>query len=377
MTIADKILRAKSDYDAVYEAGYEKGKSEGGDSEAAYEQGYADGKQDEYDSFWDAFQIRGEKLRTSYEYGFQAWRGSSFKPKYDLVLSGPYNTQAFRQAEGFDLYDMTVGRGVAFDTSGATKLTGTFAQSSVGKIPPLDLGSCIEMTSTFENLRKMTGYTTTELTLNNIREDCTFKNTFNVTEASLTLPLEKITITGKIGQDFDVRLCTKLSKDSIKSIINHLSGTATGKTLTLSKTAVENAFIITEENITEFSISSKQSDGFYNVTFNSYYDQRSVLHFAVPMNIEFHGEYLLDGEVLKSNISRNGVSSLDMRDEIVFEAGDTYPLPLYDALGTLKIKRTDDKNLSATDITAYKLAEYNNEWLELIGHKSNWNIALL
>ena len=30
MSIADKILRAKADYDAVYEAGYEKGKSEGG-----------------------------------------------------------------------------------------------------------------------------------------------------------------------------------------------------------------------------------------------------------------------------------------------------------------------------------------------------------
>ncbi len=31
MSIAEQILRAKADYDAVYEAGYEKGKSEGGE----------------------------------------------------------------------------------------------------------------------------------------------------------------------------------------------------------------------------------------------------------------------------------------------------------------------------------------------------------
>ena len=30
MSIAEQILRAKADYDAIYEAGYEKGKSEGG-----------------------------------------------------------------------------------------------------------------------------------------------------------------------------------------------------------------------------------------------------------------------------------------------------------------------------------------------------------
>ena len=36
MTIAEQILRAKSDYDEVYEAGYEKGKAEGGGEEIFY-----------------------------------------------------------------------------------------------------------------------------------------------------------------------------------------------------------------------------------------------------------------------------------------------------------------------------------------------------
>lgn len=42
MTIAEKVIRAKTDYDEVYQAGYEKGTLEGGGADK-YNQGYADG----------------------------------------------------------------------------------------------------------------------------------------------------------------------------------------------------------------------------------------------------------------------------------------------------------------------------------------------
>ena len=55
--------------------------------------------------------------------------------------------------------------------------------------------------------------------------------------------LENLTIEGIIGQnDFNVQWSTKLSKESIISIINALSVTTSGLTVTLSKTAVNNAF---------------------------------------------------------------------------------------------------------------------------------------
>ena len=92
---------------AVYEAGYEKGKAEGGDPTAAYEKGVEDGKQAEYDAFWDSFQYKDGALRTSYEYGFYGWRGACFKPKHNLILSGQYNTYTFRHADLFDLTEMT------------------------------------------------------------------------------------------------------------------------------------------------------------------------------------------------------------------------------------------------------------------------------
>ena len=55
--------------------------------------------------------------------------------------------------------------------------------------------------------------------------------------------LQNLTIEGIIGQNgFNVQWSTKLSKASITSIINALSETTSGLTVTLSKTAVNNAF---------------------------------------------------------------------------------------------------------------------------------------
>jgi hypothetical protein len=53
--------------------------------------------------------------------------------------------------------------------------------------------------------------------------------------------LENVTFEGVIGQNLSIA-SPKLSKDSITNIVSCLSDTASGKTLSLSKTAVNNAF---------------------------------------------------------------------------------------------------------------------------------------
>ena len=58
--------------------------------------------------------------------------------------------------------------------------------------------------------------------------------------------LEEITFEGIIGNNINFAPCKKLNKASITSIITHLSSTTSGKTLTLSKTAVNKAFATTE-----------------------------------------------------------------------------------------------------------------------------------
>ena len=244
MTVAEKIVRAKEDYDAVHEAG----------------------KQAEYDEFWDSFQQNG--TRTSYESSFQGWKGVCFKPKHDLKFAGQYScTNLFRQTAGFDLKEMTIDRGVALDFSEATRLNNTFNMSAIGNIPPIDLRSCTEMAATFSSMRHNGSvgdeFTTRSVTLNNLREDCTFNNVFKDAKY-----LENISITGTIGQNgFSVSNCTKLSGESIRSIVNALSDTAEGKTLTLSKTAVENAFP-SEEAIEFYPDNETTTDNGYTFTVN-------------------------------------------------------------------------------------------------------------
>jgi hypothetical protein len=55
--------------------------------------------------------------------------------------------------------------------------------------------------------------------------------------------LKNIVFEGVIGEDINFQWSTKLTEASIRSIITHLSDTASGKTLTLSKVAVDNAFM--------------------------------------------------------------------------------------------------------------------------------------
>ena len=376
MSIADKYTTLTTEkIPKVYEAGYEKGKSEGGDPTAAYDQGVADGKKSEYDAFWDAFQQNG--TRTSYETAFQDWQGSCFKPKHNLQLVGNYATsQSFRRANGFDLKAMTTDRGVAFDTSQATRMNSTFIQSGIGNIPPLDLSSCTSLAQTFMSLQSGY-YATKEIILNNLRESCAFDRTFEGAKY-----IERLMITGTIGQNgFNVKDCTKLSKASITSIVNALSPSTSGLTVTLSKTAVESAFVTTEGEA-EISISSKQSDGFYIVTFGSAQDTNSLLKFTVPMDISVYGVVGVDGEEFEADISKNGVYNLGVWEEVTATApsGSTFTCDLGAWLsygGTLKIKRTDGKDLSSGDVSAYMRGDYSYEWLEMIAEKPNWNIILV
>jgi hypothetical protein len=215
MSIAEKLTQIAENEQKVYEAG----------------------KKSEYDEFWDSFQ-QG-KDAASYECAFQFWIGACFKPKHDIKIVGQHSgTNAFRGAKGFNLKEMTVDRGVALDVSEATRLLSTFYGTQLYEIPPLDLKSCTRIELAFSNMM----YSTEKVTLNNIKADCVFDKAFKG-----TMGLKSLTITGTIGQDgFDVSSCTKLTRDSIESIVDALSNTATGKTLTLSKTAVENAFTDTE-----------------------------------------------------------------------------------------------------------------------------------
>lgn len=339
MSIADKLTQIAENEQKVYEAG----------------------KKSEYDAFWDSLQQNG--TRTNYENGFQAWEGVCFKPKYDLIIAGSYaGTGLFRMAKNFNLKKMTIDRGINLDFSNATKLNATFDRSLIGEIPPLDLRNCTNLAMAFYSMSwEKEEFTTKALVLNNLRADCTFDRTFTGSKY-----LENIIIeSGTIGQnEFNVKDCTKLSKASITSIVNALSPSTSGLTVTLSKTAVNNAFAETYKTY-NVTIGKKQADGYYGVElpFDPIGDRYLV--FSVPMDVEVNvGEMIPDEDKIYETTHYYGE----------YEQYVSYGVD-YDV--RIRIKRTDGMDLSPSDVYAVDREVLVNEWDELVYTKPNWTINLV
>lgn len=179
-----------------YLIGYEEGKA----------QGIEEGKKAERNDFWEVFQKGGVPMNYNYAFAYNKFKDDNYFPKYDInVLSG--NTTAnYMFSASPDLTDTKV----TIDASKANNTQNMFSGcTSLKKIPKLIVGA-------------NTG----------------FANTFSSCEA-----LEELYIEGTIAKNgFNVQYSTFLKKASIKSIIEHLSDSVSGLSVTLSKTAVNREF---------------------------------------------------------------------------------------------------------------------------------------
>lgn len=187
-----------------------------------------------YDAFWDVFQQNGE--RTLYRFGIagRGWADEIFKPKYNIVAIGN-NTSMFTYTKIADMKACLESCGVTLDLSKATNTANIFAYNyDLTTLPKIDLSSSTTNNGTFDGDSNLK--TIDELV---VGEKTPFSNgSFNLCSA-----LENMIVTGTIGQNgFNVQWSTKLSKASIESIINALSSTTSGLSITISKTAKEAAF---------------------------------------------------------------------------------------------------------------------------------------
>lgn len=201
MTIAEKITRAKADYDEVYEAG----KAAGSDSQ--------------YDTFWDAFQQNG--TRTNYARAFYenvGWNATTFRPKYDIVPKyGGEILQAFYKTGDIgDLNAILEDCGVVLDLSKCEELNGVFYGAGITTLPVIDCSSCLSFISTFGS-NNMVSITE----VRNVQETATFN-----TASFSALLLEEVRFTGTIGTSISFQEAPRLSVDSIKNIISHLKNYA-------------------------------------------------------------------------------------------------------------------------------------------------------
>ena len=283
MSIADKLTRIAENVDSVHEAGYNKGESAGyraghsvgyvegetvgyekgfdtgkaeghtegyvegeiagynrgvadGEAKGGYAEGFDAGKQAEYDAFWDKFQANGKRTRYRACFGGEIWNNGLLNPKYDMYVNDAIYMFYFNTMGG-DLveYFKNIGKVLSFEGAGDKNLNSVFQYSNFTRVGKMH-SSGASWYSTFADC----AYLVTIDEVGNYDENGNVQLT---TSTFSNCPaLENITIRGKISGSTDFKSSTKLSRASIENIINHLSNTASGKTLTLSQTAVDREF---------------------------------------------------------------------------------------------------------------------------------------
>lgn len=180
MDIAEKILRLKDDFDDVYDAG----------------------KKTEYDAFWDAFQENGKRLHYAYAFAFNGWFGdTNYNPKYPMIVdntNGIGNMYTWSRNITDTKVPISISNG---------SMAQAFNQSLIERIHSLEVHGVTSYSNAFQNCTKLK-----ELNLSGV-----------------------IDING-----FDIHWSTSLTADSLKSIIEALSTSTTGLTITLPSTAQAN-----------------------------------------------------------------------------------------------------------------------------------------
>lgn len=195
---------------------------------------YDAGKKAEYDAFWDNFQNNGE--RNDYRYAFAMWADDIFYPKHDITCQAE-TTYMFLQSTIKNIKQRLIDLGVEFSMEGVTRCTSMFNSAKITHLPTIDISSCGTYTAS------VLAYCNNLIEVKLIVSE---NNTFTTAFVN-DFALENLTIEGTIGQTgFNVQWSTKLSKASITSIVNALSSTTSGLTVTISKTAKEAAFTADE-----------------------------------------------------------------------------------------------------------------------------------
>ena len=203
-----------------------------------YNDGYEIGKQSERDRFWDAFQDYGN--RTDYAYAFRRWNIDYLRPKYKI------QNITLRADTFFQYSKMKKIEAAYFDLTG---INGLPSNSSRGATYGM-FDACIQLEE-IEDLNIPAGayYATWHncVSLKKIAVvRCAAGKAFTMAFVNCNA-LEDVTFTGTMSMNgLDLQYSPKLNRASIESLIDVLSASTSGLTVTLSKAAVNAAFETSE-----------------------------------------------------------------------------------------------------------------------------------
>lgn len=207
MSISEKLDTITENFSKVYEAG----------------------KKSEYDAFWDAYQDYGK--RTDYKVSFSGsgWNNSTFKPKYDISPTDAYMMFRYSNITG-DLVSLCEKNGINMDFSNCISLQYAFAICKIARV------GAIQQTGV--NVRDVFNNSPSIETIDKfiVKEEQCFYNVFDNCNG-----LKNIIFEGVIGNSINLQW-SPLTRESITNIIEHLSDSVTGQTVTFKKSAKEAAF---------------------------------------------------------------------------------------------------------------------------------------
>lgn len=248
MSIAEKLKIVAENQQKVYDAGFTAGQATGGDTDAAYQEGFDAGKQAEWDMFWDAFQENGKRTNYSSAFLQSGWSKSIFKPKYNIQPTSAadmflfFNNNAKTVDEQVDFVQLANEQQIVFDFSQVTSFYRAFATGGISRLGTIDMSNATNTQYAFYGGYGSMKLHTIELLI------CSEKTVFYNDCFGAANSLKNLRIEGTIGSDISLKTSPYLTKASIESIMNALSNTATDKTATFNKTAVNNAFTTDEWN---------------------------------------------------------------------------------------------------------------------------------
>ena len=213
-----------------------------------YEQGQAEGaevgKQEAKNTFWNAITQNG--LRASGDSMFRGWavteecmkppstimfRGISRYAFYEATVTEPLDIQAIEEELGYPVFDTSESIRLdyfnnpgVFSTLGTIDITGCTNASTL-----YWMFATTAATNYLTSIKKLIVSAGTYFT-----SSLMFRNCSN---------LKHCVFEGSIGTSgLDMSPCTSLDKESLTSIVNCLSTTTSGLSVTVSKTAVNKAF---------------------------------------------------------------------------------------------------------------------------------------
>ena len=197
-----------------------------------YNKGYDDGYDDASNTLWGALQFGGQ--RTNYYGAFRQWNNAVFHPVWGVKPTEDtgvqymfFNSSALTKIEKnyIDLSGMP-------STTSLTQMCGWC--TALVTFEDVGLPAPASYNYAFNNCRKLQTIEKIRVTPSTSWGSAAFLNCYE---------LINLIVEGTIGQGgLNLTQSTKLSKASITSIVNALSTTTSGLSITLSKTAVVTAF---------------------------------------------------------------------------------------------------------------------------------------